>query len=111
MCREAQEGFLEEVAHELSVRGWEGMFGTKDTLGHETVDTTCPFSQEERCPFTAATSRGPLSVLPTLETTHDPLQPHPASWEVASALLTCSTQASLRFSCLLTLFSVLGAES
>lgn len=64
LCREAQEGFLEEVAHELRIRGWGGMFGTKDTLGHEAVDTTCPFSQEERCPFTAATSRGPLSILP-----------------------------------------------
>nr|KAF6272075.1 hypothetical protein mMyoMyo1_010874 [Myotis myotis] len=85
LCREAQEGFLEEVAHELRVSGWGGMFGTKCTLGHEAVDTTCHFSQEERCPFTAATSRGPLSILPTLETTNDPLQPHLASWEVASA--------------------------
>lgn len=28
LCREAQEGFLEEVAHELRVSGWGGMFGT-----------------------------------------------------------------------------------
>lgn len=33
-----------------------------------------------RCNF-----QGPLSILPTLETTDDPLQPPLASWEVASA--------------------------
>lgn len=95
----------------MRIRGWGGMCGTTDTLGHEAVDTTCSFFQEERCPFTAATSRGPLSILPTLEMSVDPLQPHLASWEMASVLLTCSTQASSYSSFLLSLFSELGAES
>lgn len=51
------EDFSEEEAYEPKMRSWGGTFRAKDTLRHGAVDTTGPFSQEERCPFIAVTSR------------------------------------------------------
>lgn len=78
-----QEGFAGEAAYEARMRSWGGTFGAKDTPRREAVDSTHPFSQEGRCPFTTVTARkvcwGLLPILSTLETNmihSGPIWPH-----------------------------------